>query len=163
MLYPLSFTGRLGSDIQVKTNKNGKSYANFSVACENGKKGDDFYELVWVPFSINGRLAENAAKSLKKGMVVEVMAKVSSYEKDVVIDGEEKSLSLITFRATSIAPSLAFATVTVEKNPFDDDNAGSGQRRESRQESREERTESKSAPKKETVKASAGAGDFDDF
>ncbi|XKH58645.1 single-stranded DNA-binding protein (plasmid) [Citricoccus nitrophenolicus] len=160
MLYPLAFTGRLGGDIEVKPDKHNKSYANVSIACENGKKGEDYYKLVWVPLSLNGRLADNAAATLKKGMLVEVIAKVDSYSIEVTRNGKDMDLSQITFRVTSIAPSLAFATAEVTPNPFDDDNAGSGQRRS------EQRTESRPEPapaKPEPAKASAGGGFGDDF
>lgn len=74
--------GRLGSEPQVKTYEFG-AIASFSVATTKGfkdKNGQWQESTTWVPCSIMGAQAENAAKFLHKGDLVCVMGSISVRE-----------------------------------------------------------------------------------
>lgn len=165
MMHDQRFTGRLGANIDVKTSqKNGKSYANFNIACDDGKKGSEYHKTIWLPFSANGKLAENIAASFKKGDMVEIIATADTYEQTLNIDGEEKIRTSVVFRARDVLASTRYATVEVTKNPFEDDNRAAPAAQSAAKQ------ESTPAPAPAPAKAKVGAGapagsddDDDDF
>lgn len=75
-----TFTGRLGSDVELKQTQTGKSVARFRLAV-NGYKQDD---TSWLDFEAWGKNAENIAKYRHKGDTVGLTAHaaVDTWEKD---------------------------------------------------------------------------------
>ncbi len=78
------FIGRLGKDPEVKQMSNGKSVANFSVAC--GWKGKDTEGTEWVPCVAYDKLAEIIGHYLTKGSQVYIEGKMRTrkWQKDGV-------------------------------------------------------------------------------
>lgn len=68
------FIGRLGKDPEVKQMSNGKSVANFSVAC--GWKGKDTEGTEWVNCVAYDKLAEIIGQYLTKGSQVYIEGKM---------------------------------------------------------------------------------------
>ena len=77
-----TFTGRLGSDVELKQTQSGKSVARFRLAV-NGYKQDD---TSWLDFEAWGKTAETIAKYRHKGDAVGLTAHavVDTWEKDGV-------------------------------------------------------------------------------
>lgn len=75
-----TFTGRLGSDVELKQTQTGKSVARFRLAV-NGFHKDD---VAWLDFEAWGKTAEALAKYRHKGDPVGVVAHavVDQWEKD---------------------------------------------------------------------------------
>lgn len=75
-----TFTGRLGSDVELKQTQSGKSVARFRLAV-NGYKQDD---TSWLDFEAWGKTAETIAQYRHKGDTVGLTAHavVDQWEKD---------------------------------------------------------------------------------
>ena len=75
-----TFTGRLGSDVELKQTNNGKSIARFRLAVNVFKKDD----TSWLDFEAWGKTAEAIARYRHKGDEVGVTAHavVDQWEKD---------------------------------------------------------------------------------
>lgn len=75
-----TFTGRLGSDVELKQTQSGKSVARFRLAV-NGYKQDD---TSWLDFEAWGKTAETIAQYRHKGDSVGVVAHavVDTWDKD---------------------------------------------------------------------------------
>lgn len=75
-----TFTGRLGSDVELKQTQSGKSVARFRLAV-NGFHKDD---VAWLDFEAWGKTAELLANYRHKGDTVGVVAHavVDQWEKD---------------------------------------------------------------------------------
>lgn len=75
-----TFTGRLGSDVELKQTQTGKSVARFRLAV-NGYKQDD---TSWLDFEAWGKTAETIAQYRHKGDTVGLTAHavVDQWEKD---------------------------------------------------------------------------------
>lgn len=75
-----TFTGRLGSDVDLKQTQTGKSVARFRLAV-NGFKKDD---TAWLDFEAWGKMAETLAQYRHKGDTVGLTAHavVDNWEKD---------------------------------------------------------------------------------
>lgn len=75
-----TFTGRLGSDVDLKQTQTGKSVARFRLAV-NGFKKDD---TAWLDFEAWGKMAETLAQYRHKGDTVGLTAHavVDQWEKD---------------------------------------------------------------------------------
>lgn len=81
--------GNLGQDPEMKSTPQGVSYCTFSVATTESYKGQDgnwIENTDWHNVTLWDRLAERAAKNLKKGskVYIEGRLKHRSYEKDGV-------------------------------------------------------------------------------
>ncbi|MGK3708809.1 single-stranded DNA-binding protein [Arthrobacter sp. IK3] len=118
-MYNLPFTGNLVTDLELITNtKSGTPRLNFKVAInENpgGNRDKDNEVTHFVPFTAFGTTAENMAASLKKGQRVTVLARLKTYEKEVQINGEDKSITMIGFTAQEVGPALRWQTAEVSK------------------------------------------------
>ncbi len=111
----VSFTGNIGSDVELRGGTNGKDVATVSLAETFSRRieGSQNYEPVhtnWIPVTLFGSLAKRAAKSLKKGERVTVVGslKTSTYEKEgerrrsfeVIANAIERSTLLDSSRPT---------------------------------------------------------------
>ncbi len=109
----ISFVGNLTADPKLIFGNSGKARATFSVAVNEGQGEDEKTHFVNV--TAFGSLAENIADSLSKGQRVVVVGRLNTYAKDVTIDGDEKSLTMVNFTASAIGPDLRWATAKVTK------------------------------------------------
>lgn len=62
-----------------------------------------------------GTLATNMAESLSKGDRVVAAARLSTYGKEVQVDGDDVNLTMTSFTVTAIGPELRFAQADVSK------------------------------------------------
>lgn len=68
--------GNTTADVEAKESQNGTTYAAFSVAVNDGKKGD----VSFFPVVAFGKVAEASAKVLKKGQKVLVEGRIQIKE-----------------------------------------------------------------------------------
>lgn len=164
-MYNLPFTGNLVTDLKLITEtKSGTPRLNFKVAINENPGGDRDKEVThFIPFTAFGSTAENMAVSLKKGQRVTVLARLKTYEKEVQIDGEDKSITMIGFTAQEVGPALRWQTAEVSK-------AGGGARKsvDSFADDEEDAPAAKPAAKKAPAKRAAAKpavenDDDDDF
>lgn len=127
----ISFVGNLTADPRLIAGKDGgKVRASFSVAVNEGQGDEERTHFINV--TAWGTLAENLAESLHKGQRVVVVGRFNTYQRDVTIDGDDKSLTMVSVVATAVGPDLRWATAKVAKvvrdagNDVEDDGAGSG-------------------------------------
>ncbi|MCC3292820.1 single-stranded DNA-binding protein [Arthrobacter sp. zg-Y1110] len=163
-MYNLPFTGNLVTDLKLITEtKSGTPRLNFKVAINENPGGDRDKEVThFIPFTAFGSTAENMAASLKKGQRVTVIARLKTYDKEVQIDGEDKSITMIGFTAQEVGPALRWQTAEVSK-------AGGGARKTVDSFADEEESETpaakpaaKKAPAKPKAKPVAEDNDDDD-
>jgi len=109
----ISFVGNLTADPKLIFGNSGKARATFSVAVNEGQ--GDTEKTHFVNVTAFGSLAENIADSLTRGQRVVVVGRLNTYSKDVTIDGDEKSLTMVSFTASAIGPDLRWATAKVTK------------------------------------------------
>jgi single-strand DNA-binding protein len=151
----ISFVGNLTGDPKLIFGDSGKARATFSVAVNEGQGETEKTHFVNV--TAFGTLAENIADSLSKGQRVVVVGRLNTYSKDVTIDGDDKSLTMVSFTASAIGPDLRWATAKVTKvvregNADADAASGSAPAKQS----------AKSSSTRQPAKQSA-ANDDDDF
>ena len=80
-------TGNLGNDVILKEFENGGKVANFSIATNyfyKDREGNSHKKTDWHNIVVNGKVAENCTKYLKKGSKVLVSGSLRNriYEKD---------------------------------------------------------------------------------
>lgn len=123
-LFNIPFTGNLTHDLELNTNTaSGLARLNFRLAVNEGQRGSDNEKTHFIPFTAFGEVAENAAKSFKKGDRIQVLGRVNTYPKTVFLKArnsdelEEKEIGMVGFTATDIAAPVRFATVEIKKTP----------------------------------------------
>jgi len=109
----VSLVGNLGADPKLIVGASGKKRATFRVAVNEGQGDDE--KTHWVNCTAFGTLAENLCESLHKGNRVVVVGRFNSYDKEVEVDGDTKSLTMLTVTASSVGPDLRWATSKVSK------------------------------------------------
>lgn len=153
-MYNLPFIGNLTRDLELVTNtKSGTPRLNFSIAVNEGERGTDSEKVNFFSFTAFGEVAENASKSFSKGDRVMVIARAGTYNKDVQIDGDDKSLTLHGFTATDIGASMRFATAEITRTP----------KKTKSESSFNEDEPAKKAPAKKAAAKAAPAEEDDDF
>lgn len=109
-----AFVGTLGKDPEQVVASSGNKRTRLRVAVtEQG--GTDNEKTHWVDVTAFGTLGENVHASLKKGQRVVVMGRLDTYQRDVQINGEDKSIGQVAFVALSVGPDLRWATADVTK------------------------------------------------
>lgn len=108
-----TISGNLTRDPELNT-KGSTPRTTLSIATTFGK-GTEKELTEFTDVFVFGELAENAVKSLRKGSMVDVVARIRSYKQDVVIDGEEKSITRHRFTANQVSANLRFATAELSK------------------------------------------------
>jgi single-strand DNA-binding protein len=112
----VSITGNLTDDPELRFTQSGVPVANFRVAVTprvpDGQGGFPDGETGFYRVTAWRSLAENIADSLAKGARVVVLGKLrtSTWETP---EGEKRSS--VEIQADEVAPSLRFATVTLQK------------------------------------------------
>lgn len=115
MANQITFVGNLVRDPDLRTSAAGKSRATFTVAVNEGERGTDSERTHFVNCTAFGTLGENVVDSLSKGMRVVVVGRLDTYGKAVEIDGEEKTLTMVSFIVSAVGPDLRWATAEVSK------------------------------------------------
>lgn len=116
---PITVEGNLGSDPEVGTTQDGRTYARLTVVendrrfNEDTKQWEDAGDPIFHNTVVFGAQAENVARSLSKGDRVVVAGDLhfQTYEKD----GQRRQGTQIV--ASAVAPSLKFTTVDVHRDP----------------------------------------------
>jgi single-strand DNA-binding protein len=84
MSAPITLTGRLGADPDIRFSKEGKAIANLRVATNKRRKLDsgewEDIDTTWWRVSAFGALAENIADALSKGDAVIVVGNIKGRE-----------------------------------------------------------------------------------
>lgn len=120
----ITFVGNLTADPRLVVGQGeGKSRVTFSVAVNEGQGDQERTHFVNV--TAWGTLGENAADSLTKGMRVVVVGRINTYPREVTINGEEKSLTMVSVVATALGADLRWARAKVTKVVRDSGNDGS--------------------------------------
>lgn len=115
-MYNLPFTGNLVNDLELNTKtKSGVPRLNFKIAINEGERGTESEKSHFVAFTAFGTLAENMAASMKKGQRVTVIARLNTYDKEVQIDGEDKTINMVGHTAQEAGPALRWQTAVVSK------------------------------------------------
>ncbi len=109
----VSFVGNLTSDPRFVSPDSGTARATFSIAVNEGQGDDEKTHFINV--TAFGTLAENIDDSLKKGQRVVVIGRFNTYAKEVEIDGEGKTLTMLSITASAVGPDLRWATAEVTK------------------------------------------------
>jgi single-strand DNA-binding protein len=149
----VSFVGNLTSDPRIVFPESGTARATFSVAVNEGQGDDEKTHFINV--TAFGTLAENIDDSLKKGNRVVVVGRFNTYPKEVEIEGEGKTLTMLSITASAVGPDLRWATAAVTKvasKGKGDNEAGSGRESDSR-----------SKPSSANKSRAAASSDSDDF
>lgn len=106
--------GTLGRDPELVTAASGNVRCRLRVAVtEQG--GTDNEKTHWVDITAFGSLGENVAESLKKGQRIIAMVRLDTYNREVTINGEEKTIGQVAFVAMAAGPDLRWATAEVTK------------------------------------------------
>lgn len=115
----VTITGNVTRDPELRYTQNGSTVASFSVAWNRRYtvQGQQREETSFFDVTAWGTLADNISSSLQKGMRVIVTGELQqrSWERQ---DGSRQSK--VEIKAEDVAPSLRFASASVEKNPRDD-------------------------------------------
>ena len=111
----VTMTGNVGSDVELKTTRNGASWAVFRLACtprtrRAGEWTDD--GTIWISVQCWRGLAENAKASLMKGDPVIVTGRLR-LDSWLTKDGEVRESKVI--EATAIGPDLSHGTATFRR------------------------------------------------
>jgi single-strand DNA-binding protein len=115
----VSLTGRLGDDPDLRFTPGGHAVCEIRMAVNSRRfnKDTNQHEDVldgWYTVQVWRDAAEHVAQSLRKGDRVTVHGKLKqrSYE-----NREGKTVWITEIEADEVAPSLRWATATVERNP----------------------------------------------
>lgn len=130
MSIPVTLTGRIGQDPELKFGNNGKAIARFSVVTSRrvldkttNQWSDE--DTTWWNCTAFGPLAENIAESLEKGCAVIVTGRAASETWNDKNTGEKRTAMKVI--ADEVAPSLRFATAKITRADRDKPASG-GQR-----------------------------------
>lgn len=125
---PITITGNLVADVELRYTPNGAAVANGRVAStprKYDKQSNQWVdgEAVFLTFNIWRQAAENVANSLHKGdrVVVTGILRQRSFE---TREGEQRTVFEV--EADEVAPSLKYATASVTKTPRGNANGGGG-------------------------------------
>lgn len=121
-----TFTGRLGSDVELKQTQSGKSVARFRLAV-GGFRKDETY---WLDFEAWGKMAETLAQYRHKGDTVGLTAHavVDTWEKDgqkhsrvkFVVDNLPLNAGACTHQGNQAQPGQGQNTYSAVANPWDE-------------------------------------------
>ena len=94
MINSVTFSGRLGGDVELRQTPSGDAVANLNVAVDAGKD-----KTVWLRTSVWGKTAELAAEYLSKGSFVVVNGKLTD---DSYVNKDGVNITRIGVRAFSV-------------------------------------------------------------
>jgi single-strand DNA-binding protein len=130
MSTPVTLTGRLGKDPEIRFGGNGKAVARFSVVTTRrvlDKTANTWTDedTTWWNCTAFGALAENVAESLEKGCAVIVVGRAATDSWDDKTTGEKRTAMKVI--ADEVAPSLRFATAKITRANREKASGGGGQ------------------------------------
>jgi single stranded DNA-binding protein len=105
--------GNLTADPKLHVSDAGKKRATFSMAINEGQGESE--KTHFVNLTAFDTLAENIVESFSKGMRVIVAARLNTYKQAVVINGEERQLTMVAYVASHAGPELRFSLAKVTK------------------------------------------------
>ena len=112
----VTLVGNITDDPELRFTPTGSAVANFTVAVNRRYKSGDKWEDKLDGFfrcSCWREMAENAAESLRKGTRVVVVGRLQQRSWE---DQEGNKRSQVEVQADEVAPSLRWATATVQKS-----------------------------------------------
>ena len=115
MSIPISFTGNLTADPELKFTSSGYAVASFTVAVSKRVKDGDTWKdgpTSFVRCTVWRQYAENVAESLTKGTKVVVIGSMSQREYETK-EGEKRSVW--ECQVEDVGPALRNATASVRK------------------------------------------------
>lgn len=115
MSAPVTITGNVGHDPELRFTQSGKATASFSVVTERrAKEGEEWVskDVTWWRVECWDQMAENVAESITKGTRVIVTGK-AFIDKWQDKDGNERQT--LKLRADDIGPSLKRAQAQIRK------------------------------------------------
>lgn len=139
----ITLVGTLGRDPEVVTAASGNVRTRLRVAVTKYMGPDKEEKTHWVDVTAFGSLGENVANSLKKGHRVIIMGELDTYNRDVQIDGEDKTIGQVAFVASGVGPDLRWQEADVRKGATGN---GGGQRQQSAPAQRQSAPAAKAAP-----------------
>jgi len=110
----VSLVGNITDDPELRYTQSGAALATFTVAVSHRSKHNGEWQDVSDGFfrcTAWRSVAENAAKSLKKGQRVMVIGKL--IQRSFETDGHKRTV--VEIQVTHVGPDLQFATAQVEK------------------------------------------------
>lgn len=127
MSTPVTLTGRIGQDPELKFGNNGKAIARFSVVTSRrvlDKATNEWSDadVTWWNCTAFGPLAENLAESLEKGCAVIVTGRAHNESWNDKNTGEKRTAMKVI--ADEVAPSLRFATAKITRADRDKPSGG---------------------------------------
>jgi len=151
------FVGNLTADPKLHVGDTGKKRATFSLAINEGQGESE--KTHFINFTAFDSLGENLAETFSKGMRVIVVARVNTYKQDAVINGDEKSLTMTSFIATSAGPECRWAVAKVTKVTREGNGGGANTPATGSPAS----TKASAASSKDSAPASDASTEADDF
>jgi single-strand DNA-binding protein len=118
-----TIVGNVTRDPEHKVTAGGMSITNFGLAW-NKRKQDGEDETSFFDISCFRALADNVAASVNKGDRVVVYG---HFQQDRWTTPEGETRSKVSFVADDVAPSLKWASATINKNPREGGSGGSSQ------------------------------------
>ena len=96
MLNQVVMVGRVTKDVELKTNKQDKEYANITLAIPKSHKNEDGeYDTDFVPVTLWNAVAKNTAEYVKKGDLIGIKGTVTGTDNKIYITAER-----VTFLST---------------------------------------------------------------
>ncbi|WP_075734906.1 single-stranded DNA-binding protein [Corynebacterium phocae] len=118
----VSLQGNLGKQPELKFSKDGKAYANFSIAwCERQKVQQGWVDgpLIWVQAVAFGKTAEGVCQ-LDKGMRVNATGRLKAED----WQSNQGPQTVFKLEVESIGPDITFQDVQVRKRERNDQQQG---------------------------------------
>ena len=154
--------GNLTADPKLHVSDAGKKRATFSLAINEGQGENE--KTHFVNLTAFDSLAENIVESCAKGMRMIVVARLNTYKQAVVINGEEKQLTMVSYVATDAGPEIRFALAKVTKVVREGNGNGASKPAPSDEAAGAASTNGSAAPAASVAAAPAAAStDEDDF
>lgn len=118
MSAPITLTGRLGADPELRFSPSGTAIVRLSIVTSRRSKNEQTGEwadadTTWWDATAFRQLAENAASSLEKGMAVIAVGRVVQENWEDKQTGQKRSK--LALKLDAIGPDLNRATARVEK------------------------------------------------
>lgn len=89
MLNQVIIVGRITKEIEIKTNKNGKTYANITLAVPRTYKNTEGeYETDFIPVTIWNNVAINTSEYCHKGDLIGAKGTIQSNDNEIYINAD---------------------------------------------------------------------------
>lgn len=119
-----TFVGNLTADPKRHQSDSGNVRTTFGVAVNEGT--EDKKKTHYIDCTAFDSLGDNLFESLSKGMRVIVLGRFNTYQSEVTIKGEDKSINRLSITVSAAGPELRWATAKVSKVERDDNGGNRG-------------------------------------